>query len=54
MFVSDVVMCRVYEAHLRRHEEEAFEDGRSGGQRARQWVKLAERHVQRLNTAGDN
>lgn len=54
MFLSDVVMHRTYEAHLRRHEEEAFEDGRSGGQRARQWVALAELHVQRLKAAGDN
>ncbi len=54
VFFRDAVMCRIYEAHLRWHEEEAFEDGRSGGQRARQWVALAELHVRRLKAAGDN
>lgn len=54
LFSSEDALRRTYEAHLRRHEAEAFEDGRSGHAGAREWMALAALHVERLRAAGDN
>ena len=54
LFPSEVALRRVYDAHVRRHEEEAFEAGYFGKQGSPQWMTLAATHVQRLNAAEYN
>jgi hypothetical protein len=54
LFHSEDALRRAYDAHVRRHEEEAFEDGYSGKQEPPQWMTLAATHVQRLEAAGHN
>lgn len=54
LFWSEDALRCTYEAHLGRHEEEAFEDGCSGRGGAREWMTLAVLHVRRLRAADDN
>lgn len=54
LFPSEVALHRMYDAHLRRHEEEAFEGTCSETQRPPQWMTLAAEHAQRLNAAEYN
>jgi hypothetical protein len=54
LFLSEAALHRAYHAHLRRHEEEAFENGHSGKQGPPEWMTLAAAHVQRLQGAEYN